>query len=150
EAARRLLEATRRTVVATGVLNIWMHDPAEIAAGHADLDRRYPKRFLLGLGVGHAHQDVSKVLQPEDQKRLELDMAKLVDAQEHGSYRRPLGTMRAYLDALDSGAPRGSRPLRILAALGPKMVELAGARTLGVHPYLVPVEHTARTREALG
>jgi probable F420-dependent oxidoreductase len=129
ETAARLLEATRRAVVATGILNVWMHDAAEVAADQAGLDRDHRGRFLLGLGIGHAP---------------------IVDADEPGRYRRPLATMRAYLDALDAHAPAGDPPPRVLAALGPKMVELAGERTLGVHPYLVPVEHTALVREALG
>jgi probable F420-dependent oxidoreductase len=129
ETVARLLAATRRVVVATGILNVWMHDAEEVAADHARLDREHPGRFLLGLGIGHAP---------------------LIDAQEPGRYRRPLATMRAYLDALDDARPEGSRPARVLAALGPRMVALAGERTLGVHPYLVPVEHTAGARQALG
>jgi probable F420-dependent oxidoreductase len=106
-----------------------MHDPVEVAAGHARLDREHAGRFLLGLGIGHAS---------------------LVDADRPGRYRRPLGTMREYLDALDEHTPADHRPARVIAALGPKMVALAGERTLGTHPYLVPVEHTALVREALG
>ena len=55
-----------------------------------------------------------------------------------------------YLDALDGEAPTGPRPARVLAALGPKMVALAGERTLGVHLDLVPVEHTRLVCRALG
>ncbi len=129
ETARALLRASRRAVVATGILNIWMHEPGEVARDHATLDRDHPGRFLLGLGVGHAP---------------------VIDAIEPGRYRRPLATMRAYLDALDAAAPADSRPARVLAALAPRMVALAGARTLGVHPYLVPPEHTSQLRAALG
>ena len=129
DVAASLLEATSRIVVATGILNIWMHDPADVAAGHAELDRTHPDRFLLGLGIGHAPH---------------------IDADEPGRYRQPLATMRRYLDALDEHAPPGTRPARLIAALRPKMVALAGERTLGVHPYLMPVEHTSIVRRALG
>lgn len=129
ETVARLLGVTKRAVVATGILNVWMHDPAEVASDHARIDVEHPDRFLLGLGISHAP---------------------IVDADAPGRYRRPLQTMIEYLDALDSHAPNGHRPARVLAALGPKMVELAGKRTLGIHPYLVPVEHTQRVREALG
>ncbi len=95
-----LLAATRGAAVATGILNVWMHDPVEVAARHALLDERHPGRFLLGLGIGHAP---------------------LVDARQPGRYRRPLATMRAYLDSLDGHAPAGTAPARVLAALGPKM-----------------------------
>jgi probable F420-dependent oxidoreductase len=124
-----MLRATADAVVATGILNVWMHDAAAVAVTHATLDDRYPERFLLGLGISHAP---------------------LVDAEQAGRYTRPLETMTAYLDALDAHAPAGTQPKRVLAALAPKMVELAGRRTLGVHPYMVPVEHTRWVRGALG
>jgi len=127
EAVERLLEATRGVVVATGILNVWMHDAAEVAAAQADLERRFPGRFLLGLGIGHAS---------------------LVDDGHPGRYSRPVATMRAYLDALDAGGSAG-RP-RVLAALAPKMIELAAERASGVHPYLVPVAHTRLVRASIG
>lgn len=129
ETVERLLGATSNAVIATGILNVWMHDPVVVAAGHARLDREHSGRFLLGLGISHAP---------------------LIDADEPGRYRRPLATMSAYLDVLDENTPADHSPARVLAALGPRMVALAGERTLGVHPYLVPVEHTALVREALG
>ena len=72
----------------------------------------------------------------------------MVDAQEPGRYGRPLSTMVAYLDALDANSLGPSQ--RILAALGPRMLELARDRAAGAHPYLVTPEHTALAREALG
>src|SRR5581483_1818715 len=54
EAVSTLLEATRRVVVTTGILNVWMHDPADVAAAHARITQAYPQRFLLGLGISHA------------------------------------------------------------------------------------------------
>jgi probable F420-dependent oxidoreductase len=38
----------------------------------------------------------------------------------------------------------------MLAALVPRMMALAGTRSVGAHPYFVPVEHTAEARRALG
>jgi probable F420-dependent oxidoreductase len=122
-AARELLGATRTVALATGILNIWMHDAAAVAAGAAALGAR----FLLGLGASHAP---------------------IVDEGEPGRYRRPLSTMAAYLDALDAAGLGADR--RVLAALGPRMLELARDRASGAHPYLVPPEHTALAREALG
>jgi probable F420-dependent oxidoreductase len=129
ESVEHLLRATTRLTVATGILNVWMHDAADVAAGQERLGRAFPGRFLLGLGISHAP---------------------IVDAEQPGRYRRPLATMREYLDELDAAAADGTRLARVLAALGPKMLELARERTLGSHPYLVPVEHTAAAREALG
>ncbi len=62
--------------------------------------------------------------------------------------------MRGYLDAMDAVPAHGPRPdpapRRILAALGPKMLELAADRTWGAHPYFVPVRHTAEARRIMG
>jgi probable F420-dependent oxidoreductase len=126
EAVERLLAATERIVVATGILNVWMHQPADVAAAHARLDRVYPGRFLLGLGIGHA---------------------RIVDEGHPGRYARPLTTMRCYLDELDALAPPR---VRVLAALAPRMIALAAERASGVHPYLVPTGHVRLIREAVG
>jgi probable F420-dependent oxidoreductase len=124
-----ILTATRKVVVATGILNVWMHDAATVAASHAYLDREHHGRFLLGLGVGHA---------------------RFVDLAEPGRYQRPLAVMTDYLDSLDAHASADAPPLpRIIAALAPKMISLAGKRSLGVHPYMVPVEHTRQVRQWL-
>ncbi|HEY2427601.1 MAG TPA: LLM class F420-dependent oxidoreductase [Acidimicrobiales bacterium] len=123
----RLLDATERVVLAPGILNIWMHDPGEVADGHHRLTAAHPGRFLLGLGVSHA---------------LLIDRT--------GTYARPLAKMREYLDALDGAHTPVPTGERILAALGPKMLELARDRSAGTHPYLVTPEHTATAREAVG
>jgi probable F420-dependent oxidoreductase len=120
----RLLAATTRMTVLSGVVNIWSTSPEEIALAVADLDLRHPGRFVLGLGASHAA---------------------LVEA-----YRRPYSHMVAYLDALDVAGPAVARERRVLAALGPRMLSLAAERAAGAHPYFVPVEHTARAREVLG
>jgi probable F420-dependent oxidoreductase len=123
--ARALLAGTSRMVVATGIVSIWKHPPAESAAAHRELSRAHPGRFLLGLGVSHAFLT-------------------------EGQYRRPLAKMREYLDALDAGDPPVPISERVLAALGPRMLELARDRSAGAHPYLVTPEHTRRAREVLG
>ncbi|CAB4903230.1 unannotated protein [freshwater metagenome] len=129
-----LLGATERLVAATGIANLYMRDAAATVAGARTVAALHPGRFVLGLGVSHAP---------------------LVEGMLRKDYGKPLATMRAYLDAMD-GAPRGTPESRepgppvLLAALGPKMLELARDRTQGAHPYLVTVEHTAQAREALG
>ncbi|HEY6889741.1 MAG TPA: TIGR03620 family F420-dependent LLM class oxidoreductase, partial [Solirubrobacter sp.] len=116
-ACEELLAATRTIPLLTGILNIWMHDAAEVAARSTALG----ERFTLGLGASH-------------------------EAVIGERYARPLSAMRAYLDQLD--ALGGGE--RLLAALGPRMLELSRTRAAGAHPYLVPVEHTRRAREILG
>ena len=117
-----LLAATDRLVVATGIVNVWHDDPAAIAKAHARITGRFPGRFLLGVGLGH----------PE----------------ATAEYRSPYETVVDYLDGLDAaGVPADERAL---AALGPKVLRLAAARTAGAHPYLVPPAHTRQAREILG
>ena len=117
-----LLDATRSVAIATGILNIWMQDPEEVAR---ESNARWESgRFVLGLGASHAA---------------------LVE-----QYARPYSAMREYLDALDAATPPVPDGARLLAALGPKMVALSGDRAAGAHPYLVTTEHTRSAREILG
>src|SRR5213082_463317 len=133
-AAQLLLTATDRLVVATGIANIWARDALAMAAGQLALGEAFPGRFILGIGVSH--------------KPL-LD----VRGQDYG---KPLAFMRAYLDGMDHGydvyraVKPDPMPPRVLAALGPKMLELAAEKADGAHTYFVPPEHTARAREILG
>lgn len=120
----RLLADSTQVVVASGIVNIWMTAAEDIAAAAADLQAAHPDRFLLGLGASHGP---------------------IVAA-----YERPYSHMVAYLDALDAAEPTVPRDRRVLAALGPRMLELAAERSLGAHPYFVPVEHTAFARQVMG
>lgn len=129
DAVDRLLAATKRTTIATGILNLWMHQPAEVAASYAALTAAHGDRFLLGIGVSHAP---------------------LIDAGEPGRYRKPLAATASFLDGLDAAAQPVPAEKRVLAALGPKMLALAARRTRGAHPFLTTPEHTANAREALG
>jgi probable F420-dependent oxidoreductase len=121
---RPILEATSKLVAATGILNVWINDPAETASDAAAVRADFPDRFMLGIGIGH----------PE----------------ATSDYRRPVTSMRAFLDGLDTAPTPPPRDGRCLAALRPKMIELARDRSAGVHSYFVPVEHTRRTRDRLG
>ena len=128
-----LLAATGRIVIATGIANIYARDPVTMAAAQKTLAEAYPDRFVLGLGVSHVP---------------------LVEQMRGHRYEKPVPTMRAYLDAMDKApyraAPPTSKPIRMLAALGPKMLQLAAERTEGAHPYNVNPEHTAQARGILG
>jgi probable F420-dependent oxidoreductase len=128
EQVEAMLQATRRVVVAPGIVNIWTHPAQQVAELHASLQRAYPGRWLLGLGVSHHHV---------------LERAGL-------TYQRPLQKMQAYLDELDGAPTPVPTQERIIAALGPRMLALAGQRSCGTHPYFTPPEHTRRAREALG
>jgi probable F420-dependent oxidoreductase len=121
---RPLLEATSTLVVATGIVNVWQYDPAALAAEYAELDREFPDRLLLGIGIGH----------PE----------------ATSDYTRPLTTMRNFFDGLDAAETPVPKDERCVAALGPKMLDLSRERSLGTLPYFSPVEHTRFARERLG
>jgi probable F420-dependent oxidoreductase len=133
-AAQLLLAATDRLVVATGIANIWARDALAMAAGQLALGEAYPDRFVLGIGVSHKP---------------------LLDVRGE-DYRKPLAMMRDYLAGMDSGydvyraVPPATRPPRVLAALGPKMLELSRDAADGAHTYFVPPEHTAQARGILG
>lgn len=128
-----LLEATERMVIATGIANLWARDAMAMAGAHKTLTSAHPGRFLLGVGVSH---QVS------------------VEGLRGQIYDKPFSTMRDYLDRMDAAlylaAPPPVEPVRVLAALGPRMLRLAAERASGAHPYFVPVEHTAFAREQLG
>jgi probable F420-dependent oxidoreductase len=121
---RPYLEASDRLPVITGILNVWQHDPADVAAAHARITADHPNRFLLGVGIGH----------PE----------------ATSDYTRPLKTMREFFDGLDDAETPVPKDERVAAALGPKMLDLAGERSLGTHPYFITLEHTFFARERLG
>src|SRR5262245_19880222 len=126
------LSWSRDLVVATGITNVYARDPAAANAGAKTLGEAFPGRFVLGLGISHAHA-------------IEL---------RGQTYGPPLTTMRAYLDAMEQAPYMGPDPDErvpvVLAALGPKMLDLSRERTDGAHPYFVPPEHTAQARERLG
>lgn len=128
-----LLSMTSSLVVATGIANIWGRDAVASANGAKTLGDYYDNRFVLGLGVSH---------EP------------LVTRLRGHDYDTPLSAMREYLLAMDRApmfAQEGAtRVPRVLAALGPKMLELAGTLADGALTYLVTPEHSAGAREGLG
>jgi probable F420-dependent oxidoreductase len=124
----RMLGATKRVEVATGILSVWHCTPDQMAAGVRDLGPERADRFVLGLGTSHG-----------------------VIVEHLGTdYVRPYTRMVETLDALDDLGPEVAAPRRVLAALGPRMLELAAERSAGAHPYFVPVEHVARARDLVG
>jgi probable F420-dependent oxidoreductase len=119
-----LLAATESATVASGIVSIWTTTPEDVAGEVVDLEDGYEGRFLFGIGASH-----SVIV---------------------SDYARPYSRMVEYLDGLDALERTVPREQRVLAALAPRMLELAKDRAAGAHPYFVPVEHTTFAREALG
>jgi probable F420-dependent oxidoreductase len=117
-----LLDATERLLVGTSIVNIWTAPAKPVAESFHRLEAKYPGRFVLGIGAGHR--------------------------ENNADYRQPYEALVDYLDELDEeGVPP---QWRALAALGPRMLELARARTVGALPYLVTPDHTRHARTQLG
>ncbi|PQE00299.1 LLM class F420-dependent oxidoreductase [Mycobacterium sp. EPG1] len=117
-----ILEKTDTLQVATGIVNIWTADAGELAKSYHRIEKAFPGRFLLGVGVGH----------PEHTQE----------------YTKPYQALVDYLDALDAAKVPTSR--MVVAALGPKVLKLAAQRSAGAHPYLTTPVHTGQARELLG
>jgi probable F420-dependent oxidoreductase len=117
-----ILGATNTLQLATGIVNIWTAEAGPTAESFHRIDKAYPNRFLLGIGVGH----------PE----------------AHTEYKKPYDALTEYLDKLDEyGVPKDRR---VVAALGPQVLKLSARRSAGAHPYLTTPEHTAQARELIG
>ncbi|MDT5243568.1 MAG: hypothetical protein QOD36_944 [Mycobacterium sp.] len=117
-----ILDATTTLQLATGIVNIWTADAGPVSESFHRIDKAYPGRFLLGIGVGH----------PE----------------AGHEYKKPYDALTEYLDALDQhGVPKDRR---VVAALGPQVLKLSARRSAGAHPFLTTPEHTAQARELLG
>ncbi|QLL08386.1 LLM class F420-dependent oxidoreductase [Mycobacterium vicinigordonae] len=116
------LARTDSLQLATGIVNVWTAPADEVAASYQRIEGAYPGRFLLGVGVGHPeHTD---------------------------QYQKPYDALVSYLDELDQALVPTSR--RVLAALGPRVLELAAQRSAGAHPYLTTPAHTGKARHLLG
>jgi probable F420-dependent oxidoreductase len=128
-----LLGATERLPLATGIANIYARDPMTMAAGQKTVAEAFPNRFLLGMGVSHGH---------------------LVAGIRKHDYSKPYSHMVEYLDRMDKALfmAKGpdEDPGRLLAALGPKMLELSATRCNGAHPYFTTPEHTELARATMG
>jgi probable F420-dependent oxidoreductase len=117
-----ILEQTEKLQLATGIVNIWSAAAEPVAQSFHRIDKAYPGRFLLGIGVGH----------PEANQE----------------FRKPIDAVNEYLDKLDeNGVPKDRI---VVAALGPKVLKLSADRSAGAHPYLTTPEHSAEAREVIG
>jgi len=120
--AEELLDATESLQIATGIVNIWNSDPAELADSYHRIEAKHPRRLLLGIGSGHREATPERA--------------------------RPIEAMTNYLDVLDQR--HVPVEARVLSALGPRMLALAAERSAGTHPYLTVPSQTGEARTILG
>ena len=128
-----LLAKTSKLIVATGIANIYHREPGVTVGAQKALAEQSNNRFLLGIGVSHKP---------------------FVEGVRGLTYRPPVATMREYLEKMATApyqsVPPSEEPPTVIAALGPKMLELARDRCAGAHPYFVSPDHTAFARDILG
>jgi len=131
--ASHLLDGTTRLRLATGVVNVYGRDPMAMVGAQYALNELSGGRFLLGIGISHSF---------------------IVEGMRGHAYEKPVPTMKAYLEAMSgiefSGPPLAEKPPTVIAALGPRMLEVAATMADGAHPFATTPDHTARAREILG
>lgn len=127
-----LLGATAEITVATGIAITWARDAVAMMNAARTIGDAHPRRFLLGIGISHDSTARAR----------------------HHVYERPVATMTEYLrtmaDADFDGHEPSWQPPVVIAALGPRMLDVAATHADGAHPFLVPPEHTAIARATLG
>jgi probable F420-dependent oxidoreductase len=131
--AAYLLTKTSKLNIATGIANIWARDAITMSAASKTVAELSGGRFLLGIGVSHKP---------------------LVSNLRGHNYDKPYSFMKEYLPKMKGAmyaAPQPKEPVPVvIAALHPKMLQLAATETQGTHTYFVPPEHTAKARAAIG
>lgn len=128
-----LLANTETLNLATGIVNIYHREPGVTMAAQKSLAEQSGGRFLLGMGVSHKP---------------------LVEGVRGLKYGAPVATMREYLGKMQAapytGIAPAEEPKTVIAALGPKMLELAASECAGAHPYFSSPDHTRFARDIMG
>ena len=122
-----LLSRTEKLVIGSSIANIYARDAYTARRGMISMNDLYGGRYILGLGVSHIP---------------------MVEGLRGHKYDKPLGAMSAYLDGINKDAP--ADPPVVVAALGPKMLELSARKSMGAVPYNVTPQHTAQAARILG
>src|SRR3984957_12633079 len=123
-----LLSSSEKLTIGSSIANIYARDSFTAQRAMVSLNALYGGRFILGLGVSHIP---------------------MVEGVRGHRYDKPLAAMSAYLDGINKSAAAGELPV-VVAALGPKMLALSGAKSRGAVPYNVTPQHTAQAAAILG
>ncbi len=125
-----LLANSKTIKVGSSIANIYARDAFTASAARRSLNDMYEGRYISGLGVSHIP---------------------MVEGLRKHDYGKPVATMRAYLDGMEAGKQEGEGDWPVaIAALGPRMMELAAEKCDGSLPYNVTPEHTARSKQVMG
>jgi probable F420-dependent oxidoreductase len=124
-----LLSKSEKLVIGSSIANIYARDPFTSRRALVSMNELYGNRFILGLGVSHIP---------------------MVEGLRGHHYDKPVTTMRAYLEALHKDLPTGADAPVVVAALGPKMLQLSAEKSMGAVPYNVTPKHTAMAAKTLG
>lgn len=125
---------TRRVRLGTSIVSIWGHDAQTTRMAAMTLQEATDGRFVLGLGVSHAH---------------------LAERLRGHTYDKPLTRMREYLAAYRAAIYRGpmvagsAEPPVLLAALRERMLRLSATDADGAFPYLVTSQRVTWMRGIL-
>jgi len=122
-----LLSNSQKLIVGSSIANIYARDAFTARRAMISMNDLHGGRYILGLGVSHIP---------------------MVEGLRGHKYDKPLGAMSAYLDGINKDAPADS-PV-VVAALGPKMLELSARKSMGAVPYNVTPGHTAQAAKILG
>lgn len=124
-----MLSKSSKLVIGSSIANIYARDPYTARRGMVSLNDFYGGRFILGLGVSHMP---------------------MVEGLRGHRYDKPIPAMRAYLEGIHKDLPGADEAPVVVAALGPKMLELSAAKSRGAVPYNVTPRHTAKAAAILG
>jgi probable F420-dependent oxidoreductase len=127
-----LLSQTERLIVGTGVAIPFTYEPIAVASVNRMLGELFADRFILGLGVSN----------------------KSTNARRGIGYEKPVQFMREYLAKMKAAPYNAPKPKNeppvVLAAMMPKMLQLAATETQGTLTYFTTTEQVAGYRKTLG
>ena len=127
-----VLSQTERLTVGTGVAIAYTYEPIAAMGAARTLNELFDGRFILGLGVSN----------------------KTYNARRGISYERPVAFMRDYIAKMKAAPYNAPKPQQeppiVLAAMMPKMLQLAAQDTHGTLTYFTTTEQVAGYRKALG
>ena len=127
-----VLSQTERLTVGTGVAIAYTYEPIAAMGAARTLSELFDNRFILGLGVSN----------------------KTYNTRRGVGYEKPVSFMRDYVAKMKAAPYNAPKPTHeppiVLAAMMPKMLQLAASETQGTLTYFTTTEQVAGYRKAIG